>query len=93
MKEAVIKKRLLELCQTVATPARAGKPAEPASGLYVPSTGGEPSLEESLDCLRLQVKYLLFDLEASRRENRYLRQMLENRRSQDDDTDQKPRHW
>jgi len=93
MKEAVIRKRLLELCQTVATPTRAEKATESGSGIYVAATSGEPSLEESLDCLRLQVKYLLFDLEASRRENGYLRQMLENRRNQDDDTDQKPRHW
>lgn len=35
------------------------------------------SLQESLDWLRLSVKYLVFDLEATRRENAYLRQMLE----------------
>ncbi|MEI8195631.1 MAG: transcriptional regulator [Phycisphaerae bacterium] len=36
------------------------------------------SLQESLDWLRLSVKYLVFDLEATRRENAYLRQMLES---------------
>jgi chromosome segregation ATPase len=36
------------------------------------------SLQESLDWLRLSVKYLVFDLEATRRENNYLRQMLES---------------
>lgn len=36
------------------------------------------SLQDSLDWLRLSVKYLVFDLEATRRENNYLRQMLEN---------------
>jgi len=35
------------------------------------------SLQESLDWLRLSVKYLVFDLEATRRENSYLRKMLE----------------
>ena len=35
------------------------------------------SLQDSLDCLRLSIKYLLFDLEATRRENDYLRKMLE----------------
>ena len=35
------------------------------------------ALHESLDHLRLTVKYLLFDLEATRRENQYLRKMLE----------------
>ena len=36
------------------------------------------SLQDSLDYLRLSIKYLLFDLEATRRENAYLRQMLED---------------
>ena len=35
------------------------------------------SLQESIDYLRLSIKYLLFDLEATRRENGYLRKMLE----------------
>jgi regulator of replication initiation timing len=35
------------------------------------------SLHESIDFLRLSIKYLLFDLEATRRENEYLRKMLE----------------
>ena len=34
-------------------------------------------LQESLDYLRLAIKYLVFDLEATRRENSYLRRMLE----------------
>lgn len=34
-------------------------------------------LQESLDYLRLSIKYLVFDLEATRRENRYLRRMIE----------------
>lgn len=34
-------------------------------------------LQESLDYLRLSVKYLVFDLEATRRENKYLRKLLE----------------
>lgn len=35
------------------------------------------SLRESLDYLRICIKYQLFDLEATRRENKYLREMLE----------------
>ena len=35
-------------------------------------------LQESLDYLRLSVKYLVFDLEATRRENSYLRNLLAN---------------
>ena len=34
-------------------------------------------LQESMDYLRLSIKYLMFDLEATRRENGYLRTMLE----------------
>lgn len=44
-------------------------------------------LQESLDYLRLSIKYMVFDLEATRRENRYLRKMLEEDTSgRDDDT-------
>jgi hypothetical protein len=39
------------------------------------------SLQESLDYLRLSIKYLVFDLEATRRENNCLRKMLEDRSS------------
>lgn len=42
-------------------------------------------LQDSLDYLRLSIKYLVFDLEATRRENRYLRQMLEEQDVADDD--------
>jgi len=42
-------------------------------------------LQESLDYLRLSIKYLVFDLEATRRENRYLRKMLEEDTSGRDD--------
>ncbi len=38
-------------------------------------------LQESLDYLRLSIKYLVFDLEATRRENAYLREMMEDRKS------------
>lgn len=38
-------------------------------------------LQDSLDYLRLSIKYLLFDLEATRRENAYLRKLLEKQNS------------
>ena len=41
-------------------------------------------LHESLDYLRLTLKYLMFDLEATRRENGYLRKMLEQQTYGDD---------
>ncbi len=36
------------------------------------------SLQESIDFVRLSIKYMLFDLEATRRENDQLRKMLED---------------
>lgn len=42
------------------------------------------SLQESIDFLRLSIKYILFDLEATRRENAYLRKLMEG---MDDDFD------
>ena len=36
-------------------------------------------LQESLDYLRICIKYQLFDLEATRRENRYLKKLLEEK--------------
>mgnify|MGYP006305070583 CR=1 FL=1 len=37
--------------------------------------------QDSLDYLRLSVKYLLFDLEATRRENKYLKKLLDDRKN------------
>lgn len=44
-------------------------------------------LTESLDYLRLSVKYLVFDLEATRRENKYLRGMIERQQRDHRDDD------
>lgn len=41
-------------------------------------------LQESLDYLRLSVKYLVFDLEATRRENKYLRSLLSKEDGQEE---------
>jgi hypothetical protein len=38
------------------------------------------NLQESLDYLRICIKYQLFDLEATRRENRYLKKLLEEKK-------------
>lgn len=42
------------------------------------------TLQESLDYLRVCIKYQLFDLEATRRENRYLRKLLEEKERDQD---------
>jgi chromosome segregation ATPase len=49
-------------------------------------------LQESLDYLRLSIKYLMFDLEATRRENAYLRNMLENQSRRPDRRDPDDEH-
>lgn len=41
------------------------------------------SLQESLDYLRLCIKYQLFDLEATRRENKHLRNLLEKKKEEE----------
>ena len=42
---------------------------------------GVSSLQESMDYLRVSIKYVLFDLEATRRENDYLKKLLEGKTS------------
>jgi hypothetical protein len=37
------------------------------------------SIQSSLDHLRISVKYLVFDLEATRRENTYLKKLLDQK--------------
>ncbi len=78
MTEVATKERLNELMDMIVSFAA------PAAGrsngaLDLPFAQGGESVEAVIDALRVQIKYLLFDLEATRRENRYLRQMLENR--------------
>jgi chromosome segregation ATPase len=45
-------------------------------------------LQESLDYLRLTIKYLVFDLEATRRENTYLRKLIEQANREDSPQDE-----
>ncbi|MCK4602476.1 MAG: hypothetical protein KAU28_08415 [Phycisphaerae bacterium] len=81
MNEVAIKKKLAALAEEIRTVPISKKASKvPSEGIYLPeASSGDLSMEQSLDNLQLQVKYLLFDLEATRRENRYLMQMLENR--------------
>ena len=81
MNEAAVRKGLAELSEVLAFPHRGGEAQDGCAGA---TDLAGASLEETLDYLRLQVKYLVFDLEATRRENMYLRRMLEGRRRDDD---------
>ena len=58
-------------------PLSPGPAAEAVSARKERITKSVGELQESLDYLRLSVKYLIFDLEATRRENAYLRKMIE----------------
>lgn len=91
MNEAAVAKKLADLLNTmVAAPVRGGSRPRESDGVYVHNENG-PAPDEMVDHLTLQVKYLLFDLEATRRENRYLRQMLETRPPfRDESTDEGP---
>ena len=84
MNEAAVNKKLQDLDSALTTPLCPSTQKASAEGLYVPQglkEGPALSGEELLEQITLHVKYLLFDLEATRRENRYLRQMLESRPS------------
>ena len=97
MDEKTFQKKMAELIE------RIGKLPESrdTSTSSDPETSGKAELQtslgelqESLDYLRLSVKYLVFDLEATRRENAYLRRLVEqanqerNRtREQEEETD------
>ena len=83
MNEAAIRQRLAELTDAIVD-LPGGKSPGAEEGICAScSSSKDRTLDNSIDLLRLQVKYLLFDLEATRRENRYLRQMLEQRRRPD----------
>ena len=86
MDETTFQKRLSELLSEIAT-----LPASQRSKLELLVTdtkmrheqlrASAAGVQESLDYLRVAIKYLLFDLEATRRENAYLRKMLQQHRS------------
>ena len=93
MKEAIILRKIAELndAVTLSHVSRIAK-AIGEEGLHMaeqPRKGA--SVEESLELLGLHLTYLLFDLEATQRENRYLRQMLETRPPRGPEEDQDPR--
>jgi hypothetical protein len=80
MNELQITRRLHELAEALNSLLRSSSRGTKNDGVYVSSPRSrEDDPEELLQEISLQVKYLMFDLEATRRENRYLRQILENR--------------
>ena len=82
MDEITFQKKLGELVQEIGTLPESQRKklellAEQTKKRHTELKKSVSSLQDSLDYLRLSIKYLLFDLEATRRENAYLRKMLE----------------
>lgn len=83
MNEAVFEKKLNELVNEIGTIPVSKREklvslAQRTQNCHKKLKKSISSLQESLDYLRLSIKYLLFDLEATRRENAYLRKLLED---------------
>jgi hypothetical protein len=81
MDETILRDKVGELLSAVTRLPVEGK----APSVELPRlASSEPStirrdmaaLEENIDQVRLAIKYLVFDLEATKRENRLLREML-----------------
>ena len=83
MDDAILKNRLKELVRYVnstQTPRPGRQTAVPGAG-WTSADRRLRNVQEMLDTLGFSIKYLLFDLEATRRENAVLRRILT------DDTD------
>lgn len=80
MDEAALREKVGQLLSEVHSLPGATAPA--ATLERPPAPAGSPmrremaALEDSLDHVRVAIKYLVFDLEATKRENRLLREML-----------------
>ena len=78
MNDAALREIIAEmLSEASGTAVKAGAVGWPAAGRGASARRHEmTALEEGLDHLRLAIKYMVFDLEATKRENRLLREML-----------------
>lgn len=89
MDEATFQNKLSELMSEISTLPQAERErlsamAKESQDRHAKLRKSVTDLQESLDYLRLSIKYMVFDLEATRRENNYLRKMLEHKFSQDE---------
>jgi hypothetical protein len=81
MDEAIIRDKVGELLSEV---RRLPQGERVPAVILAPASQSAPSamkremavIEENLDHVRLAIKYLVFDLEATKRENRALRELL-----------------
>jgi hypothetical protein len=89
MDEEQFQRKLTELMQEIGTLPSQDKDklealADETIRRHKEIKDGCNAIQESISYLRLCIKYLLFDLEATRRENQYLRTMLEQQEDDDD---------
>lgn len=82
MDESTFQKKLSELVSQIETlpegeRERLRAMAEETKERHADIKQSVNAMQENIDFLRLWIKYMLFDLEATRRENSYLRKMLE----------------
>ncbi len=82
MDESTFQKKLKELVAQIETlpegeRQRLRAMAEETKTRHADIKKSVNAMQENIDFLRLWIKYMLFDLEATRRENSYLRKMLE----------------
>lgn len=82
MNENTFQKKLAELVAEIGTLPEADRAkletlAEETRARHQKLKQTVNNLQESIDFLRLSIKYLLFDLEATRRENAQMRKILE----------------
>jgi len=92
MDEAMFQSKLAELMEEISTLPKAERDKLTALAAKTQERHQKlrktvSDLQDSLDYLRVSIKYLVFDLEATRRENRYLRELLEQERSDDEGED------
>ena len=83
MEESVFKQKLHELVQEIKNLPESEREklnllTEETKRRHTELKKTVTNLQESIDFLRLSIKYLLFDLEATRRENSYLRKVRWN---------------
>ena len=92
MDEATFQTKLAELMQEISTLPKAEREklaamAEKTQKSHQKLRKTVTDLQESMDYLRVAIKYLVFDLEATRRENKYLRDLLEREQAGDGEID------
>lgn len=73
MDEALLREKVDELMSEVRPMPLVARAAAPAATAMRREMA---AIEDSLDHVRVAIKYLVFDLEATKRENRLLREML-----------------